>query len=578
MSDYASDFIAYFEGHRDYYVEQVFDVLEAVKNAKEGIYKKVESKSYYVDNSVTEGIFQKHLRGERAIGISPINEDNEAIFGVIDIDMYNVPEKIVKLIDVLYEYAIPLVPCRTKSGGLHLYLFLRSFTSAERVKQSLENVVRIFAIDKLFTDSSGNCHTEVFPLQTTVSSKKKGHTITVPYFNALGTPPVPVSYMIGKALKPVSIAYFFDYVKSKLCTIESLEEALNKLPFSDAPPCIQSIYLSEILGESSGRNNFLYSAAIYYKKKLGIEDFGTYVLELNKELPVPLEESDVQNTIKSVASKEGFYKCRDIPLKTFCNKKVCKSREFGLGLEKGGRFSGADFGNLTRVKCEDPYYIWEVRFDTTKEFQKLTFKDAGELLNQRAFVTKCIDLLNQAPFIVKENDWHTVVNQALLHVKEEKVAISADTTEGAKIKRAFVKYITTALAPTHAPYLILMGRVVYTDGVYYFQHEFFQEFLEVKGFKFSHSLLREALISFGCNEDTFTFVRNKTGIEQEVKCWKFTEDAEIKETATLMKEVIEEDAASIFKQAKEESAGGVKEQTTAMRAEDLLDDSEEPLF
>ena len=37
MSDYASDFITYFEGHRDYYVEQVFDVLEAVKNAKEGI-------------------------------------------------------------------------------------------------------------------------------------------------------------------------------------------------------------------------------------------------------------------------------------------------------------------------------------------------------------------------------------------------------------------------------------------------------------------------------------------------------------------------------------------------------------
>ena len=100
---------------------------------------------------------------------------------------------------------------------------------------------------------------------------------------------------------------------------------------------------------------------IIAKKKLGIEDFGTYVLELNKELPVPLEESDVQNTIKSVASKEGFYKCRDIPLKTFCNKKVCKSREFGLGLEKGGRFSGADFGNLTRVKCEDPYYIWEDR-------------------------------------------------------------------------------------------------------------------------------------------------------------------------------------------------------------------------
>jgi hypothetical protein len=45
-----------------------------------------------------------------------------------------------------------------------------------------------------------------------------------------------------------------------------------------------------------------------------------------------------------------------------------------------------------------------------------------------------------------------------------------------------------------------------------------------------------------------------------------------------MKEVIEEDAASIFKQAKEESEGDAKEPTTAMRAEDLLDDSEEPLF
>ena len=194
--------------------------------------------------------------------------------------------------------------------------------------------------------------------------------------------------MIGKALKPVSIASFFDYVKSKLCTIESLEEALTKLPFNDAPICIQSIYLSGILGESSGRNNFLYSAAIYYKKKHGVEDFGPYVLELNNELPSPLEESDVQNTIKSVASKEGFYKCKDIPCKTFCNKKVCKTREFGLGFEKGGHFSGTDFGSLTRVKCEDPYYIWEVRFDTTKEFQKLTFKGCRRAIKPKSFCHK----------------------------------------------------------------------------------------------------------------------------------------------------------------------------------------------
>ena len=52
--------------------------------------------------------------------------------------------------------------------------------------------------------------------------------------------------------------------------------------------------------------------------------------------------------------KEWGYKCKDEPMCSLCDKKLCKTRKFGIGQE-------IIFPNLTDlqvVNLEEPYWIW----------------------------------------------------------------------------------------------------------------------------------------------------------------------------------------------------------------------------
>ena len=70
-------------------------------------------------HSPTTEKFERHLKGEYpAMGIVPINDDDECIFGAIDIDVYPLDHKITKNIQ---KKKFPLIMCLSKSGGAHLY-------------------------------------------------------------------------------------------------------------------------------------------------------------------------------------------------------------------------------------------------------------------------------------------------------------------------------------------------------------------------------------------------------------------------------------------------------------------------
>ena len=71
---------------------------------------------------VTLDLWQDHVEGKRPLGIIPIREDSTCSWGSIDIDEYDVDAlAVVKKIE---QMKLPLVPCRSKSGGLHLFLFV----------------------------------------------------------------------------------------------------------------------------------------------------------------------------------------------------------------------------------------------------------------------------------------------------------------------------------------------------------------------------------------------------------------------------------------------------------------------
>ena len=89
-------------------------------------------------------------RGASA-GVVPIRDDSTCLWGSVDIDKYD-----IDLIDVVRKVEaakLPLLPCRSKSGGLHLFLFASEPVPAE----AMQDAVRSLALLLDFPDS------EIFP-------------------------------------------------------------------------------------------------------------------------------------------------------------------------------------------------------------------------------------------------------------------------------------------------------------------------------------------------------------------------------------------------------------------------------
>ena len=117
-------------------IKQFSKIFDGLKSAY-GTYKingrdtkgKATGKATVVKESRTEETWEAHLSGQQSIGIIPINEDNQVCWGCIDIDEYNFDHQ--KLLDQLQKAKLPMVVCRSKSGGAHVFLFTKEFIPAK---------------------------------------------------------------------------------------------------------------------------------------------------------------------------------------------------------------------------------------------------------------------------------------------------------------------------------------------------------------------------------------------------------------------------------------------------------------
>ena len=144
------------------------------------------------DEEATADIYKQHLTGEKSIGIQPCNESGLARFGVIDVDFKdykNYDRK--KFVEIIQNNNLPLIPVLSKSGGIHLYLFLNTFISAVIIRSFLSNLLPLF---KLKHD------TEIFPKQTKLVKDSetgkinKGNFINLPYFKKQERKAIKIRY------------------------------------------------------------------------------------------------------------------------------------------------------------------------------------------------------------------------------------------------------------------------------------------------------------------------------------------------------------------------------------------------
>ena len=538
----AQRFLLLFKGKSNSYAKNFLPK----EKPEEGV--KTKTKIIQVRETVDTDLMLSHLNGEFGVGICPVNTEGKCNFGVIDIDVYK--GKIRKMLDVIREYQLPLLPFRSKSGGLHCYLFLSKSNSAKSVRDVLSQVIKIFSLDKMY----GEQKVEIFPKQDKITAEGMGSAITLPYFNA----EEPYTYLLDLDGNEVPFEEALNQIQKRFTTIETVREALENLPYNDAPPCLQRILLSGLVGgEDTGRNNFLFSFALYASKKYGLEGFASYVRELNNSFECPIEESAVESTIASIKSKEYSYRCKDIPCNGFCDKSLCKKREFGLGREKG-HFSDIEYGQLLRYKTAEPYYVWQLKLQGSEgDFKSIVFRDEGELLDQKNFAKVCVRFLNFAPRQVQTNDWFGTLNKYLASVKDVEVRAESDTSALSMIRQMFVRYLSNKQARRDSPYQIhanLCVRQTYSDesgkpvAKFFFTHTGFAEYLRNNKVNFDQSMLRETLKSFGAVEDTLKY-NNSMGDLVEFPCWSKSEDKEIDEAYKGEVEIAEGDKAHSVSEA-----------------------------
>jgi hypothetical protein len=348
---------------------------------------KIKGKSFVKRQSVTDELWQKHLEGKENLGIIPINDDNQCRWGCIDIDSYaGFDHK--KLIDKITNMKLPLIVCRSKSGGAHVFLFTSDYVSAKLMRDKLVQIRAVL----------GYGNSEVFPKQTELKSQDDtGNFLNLPYFNHKNS----VRYAFKKNGEAATLNDFFDLHTSNYLDPNALQELQIKRPetkYSDGPPCIELMSENKI-GEG-GRNNALFHYGVYAKQKWP-DGWKSKLIVFNENvMEKPLSDSEVDIVVKQHDKKDWGYKCNDQPMCSLCDKTLCRSRKFGIGQE-------VLFPNLTDLQVidlEDPYYYLNV------DGERLKLESVKHLRQQSLFQEACMVQLKNRPPTLKEKDWVHITN------------------------------------------------------------------------------------------------------------------------------------------------------------------------
>ena len=133
---------------------------------------KTEANSRIVREPMTMDLINSHLKGGVGVGSIPINDKNLCKFGALDIDTYPIDH--VALVKKCRRFKLPLVVCRSKSGGAHLFLFTDDWISATDMRDHLMEFAAVLG--------HGGC--EVFPKQNKILAERGdvGNFINLPFY------------------------------------------------------------------------------------------------------------------------------------------------------------------------------------------------------------------------------------------------------------------------------------------------------------------------------------------------------------------------------------------------------------
>ena len=313
------EFVKLFTGLTDNFGKA--DMSKVVFDTKRN---KIKPPYVWTGYAITSTHYQEHLDGKISIGIQPCTREGKVSFGCIDVDPANYKGfKISALLFLIEKHKLPVVSCRSKSGGLHIYLFLKEEISAQTMRDSLTTFLLPLKLKPT---------TELYPKQVELIDTP-GQFINLPYHNDKET----TRYALNKNNEPLSLEEFIKTAQDSQLTASQLNSLVTRCneevlkggdpEFADGPPCLQRLSINKL---TDGRDRFLYNYMVFAKKKYK-DQWEDKVVSANQNYISPsFGNNIIQSKLRSWRKDTAGHTCNDDPIHAVCLKHICLQRPHGV--------------------------------------------------------------------------------------------------------------------------------------------------------------------------------------------------------------------------------------------------------
>tara|TARA_R110000851_G_scaffold126847_1_gene258602 strand:+ start:4466 stop:6034 length:1569 start_codon:yes stop_codon:yes gene_type:complete len=304
----------------------------------------------------TDVAWDRHVAGEEVgIGISPITAHGTCHWGCIDLDDDDTDH--TGLVERIQALQLPLVVCRSKSGGAHIFLFTLEPVAAAKIVSRLMKWSKLLNLENPLKSKGKRPDLEIFPKQLKIEEGQQPNWLNIPYFNAGNTN----RFGFGDDGTPLSLADFVRYAEGKRQSELQTETKRVNLPvfdknfFADGPPCLGALHQDEFI--EGTRNKGIFNVGLYLKKRYA-GDWEEKLDDYNQNsgsMTEPLPDDEMKGMIRSLRRAKYSYSCSEEPLKDECKPEVCANREFGVGAIKADHVldNMPEFGQLIEHKHAD---------------------------------------------------------------------------------------------------------------------------------------------------------------------------------------------------------------------------------
>ena len=475
-------YIEFFTGYRRAYGVADFNHQDSYIDSETGKKKPVYRWNF---EELTDEVYESHIAGKLSIGIQPCTENSEVRFGVIDIDPKDYDDFNKKdYIDIIQLYKLPLLPVQSKSGGLHLFLFMDIFTDSKTVKSFLTNLLSLFGLKQ---------DTEIFPKQTQLTKDSEtgqlrpGQFINLPYFgeerkalNVDGTP-----FTLDEFMKVIS-ANLVTKERLKGITEEIEHKSMEGVDeeFTEGPPCLAAISKLSKNENFDGKDRFMYNYHVMVKMKYP-DNWQQKVMNAPVKYFAGVhanawDQKFLNAKVKSWNRSSKGYTCTQSPLSENCKKGICVKKKFGV--LAGSKGSYPVLTNLKKIDLDpEPEYEFDVTKPDGISTATVHCRSIEHLNDQRKRRNAIAKAAGFPPPIIKGDEDQTVLET--LFKTQKLVHPPIGTSPKEKLHDVLHAKINGPKAMNDASFK--SGTVLIEDGYAYFKFDKFYDKLRSKNWKYS---------------------------------------------------------------------------------------------